>query len=146
MYQNNIQPLTAARTRRWCSRHQTCLVFACLCVVTFFVGTATAADDDAYLDMLEQEAESSAQLSNNPTTSQKRRPTGKPKPATANPVNKDAQIKFEQLLQFELPSTYRFYTKLSLDDQDKVVKVFIKDNKLSSASKLIFDLYFDRNR
>ncbi|WP_455205309.1 hypothetical protein [Kaarinaea lacus] len=113
--------------------------------MTFFVGTATAADD-AYLDILEQEAESSARLSNNPSTSQKRRSTSKPKPAAANSINKDEQIKFEQLLQFELPSTYRFYTKLSLEEQGKVVNVFVKDKKLSSASKLIFDLYFDHNK
>jgi hypothetical protein len=99
----------------------------------------TMAVDDDYLKALESEADDTGTL----TTKQNTNP-GK----SANPggVKNSTKKNFEQLLEFELPSTYKFYTKLNAEDQAKVIKRYNKEKKLSAASKIIFDLYFARNK
>jgi hypothetical protein len=98
---------------------------------------AIAADDD-YLKALESEADDTGSL----TTQQ----NNNPNPGKSNGVTNSAKEKFEKLLEFELPSTYKFYSKLNAEDQSKVIKRYNKEKKMSAASKLIFDLYFDRNK
>jgi hypothetical protein len=63
-------------------------------------------------------------------------------PVSTRPVKNPAKIAFEKLLKFEIPATYNFYEKLSSRDQDKVVKTYNQEKKMSVARKLIFDLYF----
>ncbi|KPJ94530.1 MAG: hypothetical protein AMJ53_05065 [Gammaproteobacteria bacterium SG8_11] len=96
-----------------------------------------AAEED-YLKALESEADNTSSLnqkqSNNPTA------------AKSGGVKNSVKEDFEKLLEFELPSTYKFYTKLKTDDQIKVVKLYSREKKMSAASKLIFDLYFENNK
>ncbi|WP_455212210.1 hypothetical protein [Kaarinaea lacus] len=103
----------------------------------FAVLPAMAADDD-YLKALESEADDTGSL----TTKQ----TNNSQAASSNSGNNKAKENFEKLLEFELPSTYKFYKKLNPNDQSKVVRLYGKEKKMSSASKLIFDLYFESNK
>jgi hypothetical protein len=92
--------------------------------------------DDAYLKELEVEAK-------------KLDADSKSKPLKSNgenvlPVQK--QRKFELLLQSSRPSTYNFYQKLNQDEKNLVLLTYEQDNKLSSASKKVFELYFEKNK
>lgn len=98
----------------------------------------TMAVDDDYLKALESEADNTGAMS----TKQNAKPGNK----ANSGVKTSAKKNFEQLLEFELPSTFKFYTKLNAEDQAKVLKRYNKDKKLSAASKIIFDLYFERNK
>ena len=104
--------------------------------VVFAVAPAIAVDDD-YLKALESEADDTGSLTTNPVNN--------PNPGNSN-SNSKAKENFEKLLEFELPSTYKFYTKLNANDQNKVVNHYSKEKKMSAASKLIFDLYFESNK
>jgi hypothetical protein len=53
---------------------------------------------------------------------------------------------FEKSLKFELPTTYKFYLKLRPEDQDKVLAVYNREKKISTTSKLIFNLYFNNTK
>jgi hypothetical protein len=101
----------------------------------------TMAVDDDYLKALESEADNTGSL----TTKQTSNP-GPGKSANSGGVKNSAKKNFEQRLEFELPSTYKFYTKLNAEDQAKVIKRYNKEKKMSAASKIIFDLYFERNK
>ena len=102
--------------------------------VVFAVAPAIAVDDD-YLKALESEADDTGSLTI--------KPGNNPNAASSNSKAKE---NFEKLLEFELPSTYKFYTKLNPNDQNKVVRHYSKEKKMSAASKLIFDLYFESNQ
>lgn len=101
------------------------------------VAPAMAVDDD-YLKALESEADDTGSV----TTNSANNPQG----SNSNSKNNKAKENFEKLLEFELPSTYKFYTKLNPNDQGKVVRLYGKEKKMSAASKLIFDLYFKNNK
>lgn len=105
------------------------LVFTLL---SLFVCSPVIAADDDYLSALEQEA-------NNLSQTQK---TAKP----ADKETKSQQARFEHLLKFERPSTYHFYTQLSVGEKKKVITTFKENKKLSVASKQIFDLYFEHKK
>jgi len=116
--------------------------------------TQIMAEDDAYLRELEAEAKELENLSdkqpdsgNKSTAKTKKSRTRSNKNTSkrSNSAKAQAQLeKFEQLLQFERPSTYRFYSRLDLSEKKQVVKNYSKTKKISESSKLIFDLYFKR--
>jgi hypothetical protein len=117
---------------------------AMLLAITGFVllnNTSLAADDD-YLEALEAEAERTGNLDDSGGVGTNT--TTKTTTTKTKQVNQSTQKKFEQLLQFELPATYKFYNKLSEKNKALVVKTYTKDKKLSAASKKIFDLYFKK--
>lgn len=132
-------------------RHITATAVTCL-LLTMFNSNAFAEDDD-YLKALEEEAINSANVGNsNSSKSKRNKNISKPKSVKSNNRKKvvksgssDQRKKFEQLLQFELPSTYKFYSKLNEDKKNTVYKAYKRSNKLSTASKKIFDLYFKQN-
>lgn len=101
-------------------------------------GAPVSAAQDDYLKALESEARSTGSL----TKKQNRAAN------TAKPSGASSKLKtdFEQLLEFELPSTFKFYSKLNSTDQIKVVQLYTQEKKMSAASKLIFDLYFDSHK
>ena len=107
------------------------IVYAC-------VALPVSAVDDDYLNALESEADDTGSMTQNPTNN--------PQNANSSAVKSSLKENFEKLLEFELPSTYKFYKKLAPDDQNKVVKLYDKEKKMSAASKLIFDLYFESNK
>jgi hypothetical protein len=113
-------------------------IFCVLLVWALFVTIPAFAADDDYLKALESEADDTGSLTQNPPNN--------PQNAASQGVKKSAKENFEKLLEFELPSTYKFYTKLTQADQYKVVKHYNKEKKMSAASKLIFDLYFESNK
>ena len=127
-----------ARIRKTFSR-----IFPILIIWALFAGCPAAAVDDDYLKALESEADDTGSMAKKPLNSS---------PTTANPagansgVNNNEKESFEKLLEFELPSTYKFYTKLNAQDQAKVITHYNQEKKMSAASKIIFDLYFQRNK
>jgi hypothetical protein len=113
-----------------------------LVVCALFTVPAIAADDD-YLKALESEADDTGSLTQKPTNTQN---ATSPSSQDVKGVKNSAKENFEKLLEFELPSTYKFYTKLTPVDQNKVVRHYNQEKKMSTASKLIFDLYFESNK
>ena len=95
------------------------------------------AADDAYLNALEAEAERSAKVSKQPTTKKSTK-------QNKSSVSSEFQIRFEQILENERPATYRFYTKLPDQAKSSVVEIYKQSNKISTASKKVFDLYFNQ--
>lgn len=116
------------------SRHRAWRFASMVLIFTLIVAPAVHAADD-YLDALEAEAGDTGRLNKNPKKNVK-----------SGGAKNDIKAKFEKLLEFELPSTYKFYIKLSPQDQDKVVKIYMQEKKMSTASKAIFDMYFESNK
>ncbi len=133
----------------------------------FYFSAPANAEDDAYLRELEAEANRTETLGGKkqagphakPKSKPKTTPISKPKVSqkkSPQPTNKkptqfntpaQAQTeKFEQLLQFERPSTYRFYKRLELSEKQQVVNDYYKHKKIPESSKLIFDLYFKHKK
>ena len=135
-----------------------------LTVLVGYSGTASALDD-AYLKELEAEANktsnfksnahspnnntassntaSKTSVKNNAKTTEVKQQIKKPSQSQTKNVSIQDQLKsFEQLLKFERPSTYRFYKRLDLNEKKLVLKDYNESKKISTASKLIFDLYF----
>ena len=126
-------------------RHITVMVVTCILFAVYNAGAF--AEDEDYLKELEAEAEKSANVStskpnksnrsgNNPRSNSTNRASG-------NSANNQRE-RFEQLLQFELPSTYKFYNKLNSEKKAVVFEAYKRTEKLSTASKIIFDLYFEQ--
>jgi hypothetical protein len=115
-------------------------LFCSLVVCALFAAVPAIAADDDYLKALESEADDTGSLTQNPANNPQN--AAPPSQGVKNSVKEN----FEKLLEFELPSTYKFYTKLTPADQNKVVRHYNKEKKLSAASKLIFDLYFESNK
>jgi hypothetical protein len=113
-------------------------IFCALIVSVLFAGSPAIAAEDDYLKALESEADDTGTLIT--------KPSNNPQTGTAGAENNKVKENFEKHLEFELPSTYKFYTKLNPNDQNKVVRHYIEENKMSAASKLIFDLYFESNK
>jgi len=113
-------------------------IFRTLVVCALFVALPAIAVDDDYLKALESEADDTGTVNQNPTRNSQS--------GTTKSGKNNAKEDFEKLLEFELPSTYKFYTKLNPTDQNKVVRHYNQEKKMSSASKLIFDLYFESNK
>lgn len=113
--------------------------------------SATAAED-AYLKALAEEAKRSAKLTSKPAASPATTPTPKESPATTaapapvpvktTPTNSEFQTQFEQMLENERPATYHFYKQLPDPSKSSVVQIYKDSNKISTASKKVFDLYF----
>ena len=84
---------------------------------------------DSYLDELEKEAVRSSKIIKKPKISK---------------TKLEKLEQFTEMLKFERPATYKFFTKLSLEKKNQVLKTYSEDKKLSAASKKIFDLYFEK--
>lgn len=98
------------------------------------------AADDTYLKELEIEAEKSAHVPNGQSTDLEI-------PNTINSNIPDKAIKkFELTLKSSRPATYRFYERLDTEEQHEVYAIYNEDQKLTRASKMVFDLYFDKNK
>jgi len=99
------------------------------------------ASDDAYLRELEAEAKKTESL--NSKQSKTHPPATKKLSQNKHPTKKQAGLeKFEQLLKFERPSTYRFYKRLKQDEKLQVRNKYNKHKDIRETSKLIFHLYF----
>ena len=98
------------------------------------------AADNTYLKELEIEAEKSAHVSNGQSSDIK----------LSNSANREipgkAIKKFEHTLKSTRPATYRFYKRLDTEEQHIVYTTYNEDQKLTRASKMIFDLYFEKNK
>ena len=109
---------------------------------TLFLFSASAiAVDDAYLDALETEAESSAHFNENGNAV-----NGQTKSKAGLKLNKKELMQFETALKSARPATYRFYKKLDQQDRAAVFVIYKKDHKMTHASKTVFDLYFEKNK
>ena len=72
--------------------------------------------------------------------------THEKQPGKISPNNGAIKEAFEKSLKYELPTTYKFYLKLRPQDQDKVLAVYNRERKISTTSKLIFNLYFNNTK
>jgi hypothetical protein len=99
------------------------------------------AADDAYLDALEKEAESSAHFNENGSAVK-----GQQKAKAGSNLNKKEMMKFESELKSTRPATFRFYKKLDPQDKSAVFAAYKEDHKMTHASKTVFDLYFEKNK
>jgi len=114
----------------------TCVVIGCL----LSYPTQIMAEDDAYLRELEAEAKKLENLSDQQSgsgsnstakTKKSRKQSKKNTAKKSNSAKAQAQLeKFEQLLQFERPSTYRFYKRLDLSEKKQVIKNYNKTKKI----------------
>lgn len=112
-------------------------------IFTAVIGINNVYADDAedYLKELEVEAVKSATVSKEPQSGKSKK-SGKGKD---NSINTGKIEQFEQqLLLLGRPSTYRFFSKLTMDERQSIVEDYSKHKKLSRASRKIFDLYFSR--
>ena len=91
--------------------------------------------DDAYLDAMEAEAQSSDTTLN---TNQDNIETDLKKTAS----NKK-QLEFESKLSNELPTTYKSYNKLTEENKQTVISTYYETNKsMPTATRVLFSLYF----
>lgn len=105
---------------------------------------AFSQEDADYLKELDEEAKSSANLSKKKTpATASTTTTGDSESVSKSELDDIAN--FEKLLQFERPSTYRFFTRLNHNEKLNVIKDYNTHKKLIRSSTLIFDLYFKRN-
>ncbi|WP_455206435.1 hypothetical protein [Kaarinaea lacus] len=104
--------------------------------------TSAIAVDDAYLKALEVEAEKSADLNDNVDT----KVNGQTKSNPGLPLDKKELMQFELELKASRPATYRFYKKLDSQEKTLVFTIYKEDQKMTRASKTVFDLYFDKNK
>lgn len=92
--------------------------------------------DDAYLDALEAEAESSSSLKSEP------QPEGGDagqKPS----IQESQQQDFERTLKNQLPATFKTYRMLSPEDKLVVVETYFANaESMPKATRVLFQLYF----
>ena len=129
---NTLLKFANAQVRRL---FQTLVIFGVL-----MIGLSLTALGD-YLDELNAEATDTGNL-----IKQGKQNKNSPSEVNSSDVKSDIKEEFEKLLEFELPSTYKFYIKLPPQDQNKVIQTYSQNKKMSSASKMIFDLYFESNK
>ena len=108
-----------------------------LLVLSIFSVDTFALDED-YLKALEAEAEESAKVGN------EIKPKAKTKAESTS--KRDEFLKFEAILEFSRPTTYRFYKKLGAENKKAVFSVYQKDHALSKIGKVVLDLYFEQNQ
>ena len=127
MYKDIIQFNWASKTP---SKFLTLIL---LLVLGSIFSVSVFAADDAYLKELEVEAEKSEQVSN------------KPKSGKASADLKEFK-QFESALKTRRPAIFRFYKKLNKEDKTIIFSIYQEDQKFTRASKVVFDLYFDKNK
>lgn len=112
------------------------LILTLLLFMSFTLSASVRAADDNYLKELEVEAEKSAVVSN-----KKKSETN-----SAISVDKTEFKQFESAMKSRRPAIYRFYKKLNKDDKSIIFSIYQEDQKFTRASKVVFDLYFDKNK
>jgi len=116
--------------------------FHILTTLLLFMGcilcASAFAEDDAYLKALEVEAEKSADVRNS------KKKTGKSNSQVTADQKEFKQ--FESAMKSRRPAIYRFYKKLNKEDKSIIFSIYQEDQKFTRASKVVFDLYFDKNK
>ena len=97
--------------------------------------SALAADDD-YLKALEIEAEKSAEVNTNKSKSNN--------PAIS--IDQKKFKKFESELKSRRPATYKYYRQLNAEEKSVIFSIYQEDHKFTRASKVVFDIYFDKSK
>jgi len=108
-----------------------------LCVGCILSTSALAADDD-YLNALEVEAEKSAEVSNKKNKSNKNN--------SEVLVDQKKFKQFESELKSRRPATYKYYRQLNAEEKSLIFSIYQKDRKFTRASKVVFDIYFDKSK
>ncbi|RDH84532.1 MAG: hypothetical protein DIZ80_03405 [endosymbiont of Galathealinum brachiosum] len=93
------------------------------------------ASDDAYLDALEAEAESSNDIQSTKQVNKK---------FELEKITKNKQkIEFESRLSKELPASFKTYRMLSEDNKQVVITTYFDSNQnMPVATRALFNLYF----
>ena len=128
------------RSRRSDDKKSKRFLFSMALLVLCIFSIDTYALDEDYLKALEAEAEDSAKVSN------ETKPEPKNKTKTESTSKRDEFLKFEAILEFNRPTTYRFYKKLGAEDKRTVFSVYQKDHALKKIGKVVLDLYFEQNQ
>ena len=114
------------------------LILTLLLCVGFMLATSAFAADDDYLKALEIEAEKSAEVSNNKTKSNKNN--------FDLLVDQKKFKKFESELKSRRPATYKYYRQLNAEEKSVIFSIYQEDHKFTRASKVVFDIYFDKSK
>lgn len=109
-------------------------------VVLSISSTNTIAVDEEYLKALEVEAENSAKIGNGDEV----KPNNKP--IIDSTISREKLLKFEAILEFNKPTTFRFYKKLKSKDKQAVFSAYKKDQSLKKIRKVVLDYYFEQNQ
>ncbi|WP_455219400.1 hypothetical protein [Kaarinaea lacus] len=113
-------------------------ILTLLLFMSFTLSASVRAADDNYLKELEVEAENSANVSNKISNSSNTS-------SKASPNQKEFK-NFESEMKSRRPAIYRFYKKLNKEDKTIIFSIYQEDHKFTRASKVVFDLYFDKNK
>lgn len=114
------------------------LLLSGILVVLSISSTNTIAVDEEYLKALEVEAENSAKIGNEVKPNNK--------PIIDSTISREKLLKFEAILEFNKPTTFRFYKKLKSKDKQAVFSVYKKDQSLKKIRKVVLDYYFEQNQ
>jgi len=119
------------------TKHRINKLSSSLTFVCILWSNIAIASDDAYLDAMEAEAESSSNVQqagqNNKKTEQKK-------------STKDRQkLEFEARLSNELPATFKTYRMLSKENKQIVISTYFDSNRsMPKSTRILFDLYFKK--
>lgn len=103
-----------------------------ICLSWSHIATAS---DDAYLDAMEAEAQSSE-------TTKKTSLDNKETDLKQSISNKQ-QLEFEARLSKELPASFRTYNKLTKENKQNIVSIYFETNKnMPISTRALFSLYF----
>ena len=111
-------------------------ILSLLLFVSYTLSASVHALDDTYLKELEIEAEKSAHVIN------RKKSNNNP----AVPIGQKEFKTFESEMKSRRPAIYRFYKKLNEEDKTIIFSIYQEDKKFTRASKVVFDLYFDKNK
>jgi hypothetical protein len=133
MYKNFIQ---TSQTKKTSTGYFLILTFL-LFVESIFSTSALAADDD-YLKALEIEAEKSASVNTNQSKPNKN--------SFDILIDQKKFKKFESELRSRRPATYKYYRQLNAEEKSVIFSIYQEDQKFTRASKVVFDIYFDKSK
>ena len=114
------------------------LVLTLLLFVGCILATSALAADDDYLKALEVEAEKSAEVSNKKNKSNKNN--------SEVSIDQKKFKQFESALQSRRPATYKYYRQLNAEEKFLIFSIYQEDHKFTRASKVVFDIYFDKSK
>ena len=112
------------------------LALTLLIFIGCILATSALAADDDYLKALEIEAEKSAEVNTNKSKSNN--------PAIS--IDQKKFKKFESELKSRRPATYKYYRQLNAEEKSVIFSIYQEDHKFTRASKVVFDIYFDKSK
>jgi len=114
------------------------LALTLLIFIGCILATSALAADDDYLKALEIEAEKSASVNTNQSKPNKN--------SFDILIDQKKFKKFESELKSRRPATYKYYRQLNAEEKSVIFSIYQEDHKFTRASKVVFDIYFDKSK